>query len=156
VDDPVAISVAEQAHAKINLNLHVIGRQADGYHQLDTLVVFTRIGDVLRAEQAETDGFVIDGPFATGLATDAGNLVIRARDALRAHFHFPPVALALEKNLPVASGIGGGSADAAAALRALTRLLGLPKDAGGSLAPSLGADTLMCHASRSLRARNWQ
>jgi 4-diphosphocytidyl-2-C-methyl-D-erythritol kinase len=145
--------VTEAAPAKINLSLHVTGRRADGYHLLESLVVFTRAEDVVHAEPAGRDSLAITGPFAAGLSADEDNLVLRARDALRSIAHFPPVALILEKHLPIASGIGGGSADAAATLRLLTRLFDLPPDAAARAAPRLGADAPMCLASATLVAR---
>lgn len=151
--------IVEAAPAKINLALHVTGRRADGYHLLQSLVSFTRAGDVLRLAPAEADRLTIDGPFAADLPGpgDGQNLVERARDALRAlaqarGLPAPPVALTLTKNLPVASGIGGGSADAAAALRGLARLWGMPRDALPALALPLGADVPMCLSARPLVA----
>lgn len=157
-----ATETIEAAPAKINLALHVTGRRADGYHLLETLVAFTEAGDVVRIRDAAKDGFSISGRFGDLLpAGDAGgNLVIRARDLLRdalAPSGQPtrPVAIHLEKNLPVASGIGGGSADAAATLRGLLRhwQAGIAPDRLASLALSLGADVPMCLESRSLIAR---
>lgn len=119
-----AIETIEAAPAKINLALHVTGQRADGYHLLETLVTFTAAGDVIRIRDADADSFSISGPFGDLLrAGDGGdNLVTRARDLLRDALLSTgqparPVAIHLEKNLPVASGIGGGSADAAATLR---------------------------------------
>ena len=152
--------VVETAPAKINLALHVTGQREDGYHLLDSLVTFTERGDLLTARLADTDDFTLSGPFSKGLETDGGNLVIRARDLLRdavqaAGGDTPPVALHLEKNLPVASGIGGGSADAAAALRALMRVWNatLPDATLATLALRLGADVPMCLAGRPAIAR---
>ncbi len=148
--------MSEDAPAKINLALHVTGKRPDGYHLLDSLVVFTRFGDRVTVAAAETDSFVIDGPFGRGLPVDDGNLVVRARDALRAWAgDAAPVAIHLEKNLPVASGVGGGSSDAAAALKALIRHWKLPiTDAGlGETGLALGADVPMCLAARPLIAR---
>lgn len=154
--------IIEQAPAKINLALHVTGQRADGYHLLDTLVTFTALGDTLTFAAAESDGFTLSGRFAAALRDEdpAGNLVIRARDglrrlALRADRPTLPVHIDLEKNLPIASGIGGGSADAAAALRGLLRLWAFTPspDALDNLALSLGADVPMCLASRPLIAR---
>lgn len=152
----------ERASAKINLALHVTGQRADGYHLLDTLVTFTEAGDRLFFEPAESDGFSLSGRFAPALADtpDADNLVIRARDGLRgllaaAGHGLGPVHIHLEKNLPVASGIGGGSADAAACLRGLLRLADARTDAAAldALALSLGADVPMCLRSQPLIAR---
>jgi 4-diphosphocytidyl-2-C-methyl-D-erythritol kinase len=134
-----------------------LGRRADGYHLLESLVVFTRFGDRIELAEAEEDSFSVSGPFADGVPTDGTNLVLRARDALRAALPYPsaPVSIRLEKNLPAASGIGGGSSDAAAALRGLAKLWDL--DAGierlAAIAATLGADLPMCLAARPLVAR---
>lgn len=153
-------TVSIAAPAKINLALHVTGQRPDGYHLLDTLVAFTEAGDRISAELAEADGFTLSGPFAGALEGGTGdNLVLRARDGLRAllpsHAATPPVHLHLEKNLPVASGIGGGSADAAATLRALLELwkLDIAHEELQRLALSLGADVPMCLLSKPLIAR---
>ncbi len=134
------------APAKVNLCLHVTGRRADGYHLLDSLVAFADVGDRVRAEAAEAWSLAITGPFAAGLGADEDNLVLRA--ARRAGG--APAALALEKRLPVASGLGGGSADAAATLRALAALDGrlVPEDV-----LALGADVPVCLANRPRRMR---
>lgn len=148
--------VVEHAPAKVNLALHVTGRRADGYHLLDTLVVFTEAGDRVSVATATQDSFTIDGLFAGLLDDAADNLVLRARDLLRRIYDgLPPVAITLEKNLPVASGIGGGSSDAAATLRALVRLwdLDLSADALAAAALRLGADLPMCIYARTLVAR---
>lgn len=156
--------IEEFAPAKVNLALHVTGRRDDGYHLLDSLVVFVDAGDRLSFTPADVDRFTISGRFAKGLPDDAApgadNLVIRARDALRgwagrAGLSTPPAHIHLEKNLPVASGIGGGSADAAAALRGLDRLwaLGIPRPDLLALGLPIGADVPMCIESRPLVAR---
>ncbi len=135
------------APAKINLHLHVTGRRADGYHLLDSLVVFADVGDTVAAAPGEGLTLTIDGPFAAGLTAGADNLVLRAaRRLAEATGVRADAALRLTKRLPVASGIGGGSADAAAALRVLGRLLGVEVPAG--LAAELGADVPVCLASR--------
>ena len=111
------------APAKINLWLHVTGQRADGYHELDSLVAFADVGDRLSIAPADGLSLTVSGPFAAALGTAAENLVLRAARALALHCGVPAeAALHLEKNLPVASGIGGGSADAAAALRLCARL----------------------------------
>lgn len=146
----------EFAPAKINLALHVTGRRDDGYHLLESLAVFTRFGDRLTLEPADRDSFSICGPFAPGVPADETNLVLKARDALRAISPgAPPVAIGLEKNLPMASGIGGGSSDAAAALRGLARFWGLDVDRETltRLGARLGADLPMCIAAQPLVAR---
>jgi 4-diphosphocytidyl-2-C-methyl-D-erythritol kinase len=154
-------AVTEDAPAKINLALHVTGQRDDGYHLLDMLVTFTAHGDRLSFTSADRDGFTLGGRFAADLGGEPGsNLVLRARDLLRqAAFarggHAPAVSIHLEKNLPIASGIGGGSADAAAALRGLQRFwnVRVPPDILSALALQLGADVPMCLESRPLIAR---
>jgi 4-diphosphocytidyl-2-C-methyl-D-erythritol kinase len=156
--------VEETAPAKINLALHVTGQRADGYHLIDSLVTFAEDGDELAFSSAETDSLTLAGRFGPVLALDPagadGNLVLRARDLLRLALDetgqsHGPVAITLEKNLPVASGIGGGSADAAATLRGLMRLwqADLPREKLQAIALKLGADVPMCLLSRPLRAQ---
>ena len=146
--------LTEAAPAKINLYLHLTGRRDDGYHLLDSLVAFAEIGDVLSAEPAETLLLRVEGPFAAGLAAEPDNLALRAARVLAAETGVAAGArIVLEKNLPVASGIGGGSADAAAALRLLCRLWGVSPDRAvqARLAGTLGADVPVCllgHACR--------
>jgi len=148
--------IAIAAPAKINLTLHVLGRRADGYHELDSLVVFASLHDLLRVEAADGLSLKIAGPTAAALAAvpAADNLVLRAARALAASAGIaaPAAALALDKHLPVAGGIGGGSADAAAALLALVRLwrLELTDAALARIALSLGADVPVCLASRPM------
>ena len=142
------VARSERAPAKVNLYLHVTGRRADGYHLLDSLVAFADIADVVTAEPADDLSLSYDGPFAGDLPNiGTDNLVLRAAHALRVAFAVNAGArMTLSKNLPVASGIGGGSADAAATLRLLAGLWGL--DLGdprvASLALSLGADIPVC------------
>ncbi|WP_334175310.1 4-(cytidine 5'-diphospho)-2-C-methyl-D-erythritol kinase [Pseudoxanthobacter sp.] len=149
-------ALAEVAPAKINLALHVLGRRHDGYHALDTFVAFAAAaGDRLVAEPADALSLTIGGPFAGGLSAGADNLVLRAAVALRQAAGIGSGArLHLEKHLPVASGIGGGSADAAAALRLLARLWGIEATAAdlAALGASLGSDVPMCTVGRTLRA----
>ena len=143
--------LSERARAKINLHLHVVGRRPDGYHLLDSLAVFAGAADVLTAEPAGTLSLAVTGPFAAGLDNEADNLVLRAARALAIHADVPPAGrLVLEKNLPVASGIGGGSADAAAALRLLDRFWGIGAGHGtlAAIAGGLGADVPVCVASQ--------
>jgi 4-diphosphocytidyl-2-C-methyl-D-erythritol kinase len=135
----------ERALAKVNLYLHVTGRRDDGYHLLDSLVVFPAACDTLAARPAPALSLAIDGQFAASL-DDGDNLVLRAARGLDPS---RGAALLLTKNLPVASGIGGGSADAAAALRLLSRLWECPVPQGAALA--LGADVPVCLASRPAR-----
>lgn len=157
--------VVEAAPAKINLALHVTGQRADGYHLLDSIVIFAEDAcDRLSFSSAKQDSFALGGRFGAQLSANAtgqdGNLVLKARDALRSALDeqgqsAPPVAIMLEKNLPIASGIGGGSADAAATLRGLMRIWGatLPAEALSAITLRLGADVPMCLAGRPLRAR---
>jgi 4-diphosphocytidyl-2-C-methyl-D-erythritol kinase len=135
------------APAKINLYLHVVGRRADGYHLLDSLIAFADIGDEVAAGPADTLSLTVSGPEAAALAaTGDDNLVLRAARAFAAHHGIAAGAqLHLTKNLPVASGIGGGSSDAAATLRALAVLWRRPlDDAAMRIAASLGADIPAC------------
>ena len=153
-----SIGVAtETAPAKINLALHVTGRRADGYHALEMLVAFAEVGDELEAEAAPKDSFTITGPFAPALGNGDGNLVLRALAAFRARWPgaLPDgLALRLAKNLPVAAGLGGGSADAAAALRMFAAMAGGRNFAELlELAPGLGADVPMCLYSRPAEVR---
>jgi len=144
-------AVAVLAPAKINLFLHVIGRRPDGYHLLDSLVAFADIGDEITAAPAEALSLAVSGPEAAALSgLDGDNLVLRAASRLAGHHGIAPdAALRLDKHLPVASGIGGGSSDAAATLRALAALWGLPLDpAAMEIAAALGADVPACLAGR--------
>lgn len=139
------------ARAKVNLYLHVTGRRADGYHLLDSLIVFAEGGDTITAAPADDLTLAIEGPFAEGLACGPENLVLRAAQALRDLTGCGKgAAIRLGKNLPVASGIGGGSADAAATLRALCELWRLAPDERAllELTARLGADVPVCLAGR--------
>ncbi len=148
--------IDETAFAKINLDLRVCARRADGYHDLDSIVVFADIGDSLSFTPADELALSIDGPFGNRLSCEDDNLVLLAAKALAqmagrealAHIH-------LEKRLPVAAGIGGGSADAAATLRGLTRLWELPFGVSDlrPLAKTLGADVSVCLESTTVRMR---
>jgi len=141
------------APAKLNLYLHITGKRADAYHLLDSLVAFADVGDILTIAPATSLSFAADGPFAGALGADhASNLVVRAAQALAAASgHEANVALRLTKKLPVASGIGGGSADAAACLRGLARLWGLDpaSDLVLGVAEGLGSDIPVCVAGRA-------
>ncbi|MDA8049196.1 MAG: 4-(cytidine 5'-diphospho)-2-C-methyl-D-erythritol kinase [Rhodospirillales bacterium] len=144
----------EDAPAKVNLFLLVTGRRADGYHTLDSLVVFADIADRLSATKAQDLTLSIDGSFFADLPTGAENLVLRAARALAAAAGIGAgAAFRLTKVLPHAAGIGGGSADAAAALRLLSRLWGLPRESVDllPLAAGLGADVPVCLFSRPAR-----
>lgn len=143
--------VEERARAKINLSLTVLGRRADGYHELESLVVFADVGDRLRAEPSGDISLALAGPFAASLAGETDNLVLGAARSLREALGVSAGArLTLEKNLPVASGIGGGSADAAAALRALTKLWRVDAEGAtlAAIALGLGADVPVCLEAR--------
>ncbi len=158
------------APAKINLALHVVGQRTDGYHLLESIVTFADRGDRIGFSASTADRFTVSGAFCADIPSDGaaagGNLVLTARDSLRAllqrYGHAAgPVHLHLEKNLPVASGIGGGSADAAATLKGLLALWQAPEgladtsNAGelAEIAIRLGADVPMCFQGRPLVAR---
>jgi 4-diphosphocytidyl-2-C-methyl-D-erythritol kinase len=148
------VTTAEAAPAKVNLHLHVTGRRADGYHLLDSLVVFAAAADMLHGTTADGLSLAVGGPEASALAAEPDNLVLRAARALADAAGVPAnAALRLTKHLPVASGIGGGSADAAAALRLCARLWGvsLPAARLAEVALSLGADVPVCLFSRPAR-----
>lgn len=135
----------DTAYAKINLALHVRARRADGYHDLETLFAFAQEGDRLTAQHAPGFSLKIIGPFADDLSTDQDNLVLRAARLLaQANGIETGLAFTLEKHLPIAAGIGGGSADAAAALRLAARLWNLPASAVPAVAAQLGADVPSC------------
>lgn len=150
----------EYAYAKVNLTLHVTGQRSDGYHLLDSLVVFCGIADVLDATPAPIASLGLQGPFAKDIPADADNLVLKAARLVQPDL---TAAFTLTKNLPPASGIGGGTADAAAALRLLLRLARetLPIANAEALAArldrntllSLGADMPVCFAARPTRMR---
>lgn len=141
-------AAAEIARAKVNLFLHVLGRRPEGYHELRMMVVFPRIGDLVTAEPAKGLSLSISGPFGGGLGAGADNLTLGAAAALaRKVGGAPGAALHLEKNLPIAAGIGGGSADAGAALRVLARMWPGAECADlPDIAFALGADAPMCLA----------
>jgi 4-diphosphocytidyl-2-C-methyl-D-erythritol kinase len=137
------------APAKLNLYLHVVGRRPDGYHLLDSLAAFAAVGDELTFAPAPDLSLAIDGPFGRSLAADDDNLVLKAARALAAQAgRAPGAAIRLTKRLPVASGIGGGSADAAATLHGLNRLwnLALPDSTLARIGLALGADVPVCLA----------
>ncbi|MGF6861077.1 4-diphosphocytidyl-2-C-methyl-D-erythritol kinase [Rhodobacteraceae bacterium MBR-64] len=150
--------ISEAAPAKINLTLHVTGRRADGYHLLDSLVAFADVGDGLLATRAGISSLTLEGPFGARVPADRDNLVMKAAALVPGALG---LAFTLEKRLPPASGIGGGSADAAAAIRAAIRLDA--DDAGGMPARlaaldadavlDLGADLPVCLLSRPARMR---
>ena len=142
---------SEVAFAKINLALHVRRRRADGYHDIETLFAFAQGGDVLHAHVSDALSLEIDGPFGSGLAADDTNLVLQVAALLQSHFGVSQgAAIRLDKQLPIASGIGGGSADAAATARLLNRLWGLnlSEQAMADILAPLGADIPACVFSR--------
>ncbi|AOO80956.1 4-(cytidine 5'-diphospho)-2-C-methyl-D-erythritol kinase [Bosea vaviloviae] len=148
----MSAALTTRARAKVNLSLKVLGRRADGYHELESLVAFAGVGDELTLEPGLELGLSIGGPLGGGLEADERNLVLRAARALAdeagplrwGRFH-------LVKRLPVASGIGGGSADAAGALRLLARLNGIARGEPALLraAARVGADVPVCLDSRA-------
>jgi 4-diphosphocytidyl-2-C-methyl-D-erythritol kinase len=141
------------APAKLNLYLHVVGRRADGYHLLDSLVAFAAPADEITAEAAPSLSLALRGPYAAALGdVPSDNLVWRAAERLAAAAGWPSAAaLTLTKNLPVASGIGGGSSDAAATLKALAALWRLEPGRVdlAAIAQTLGADVPVCLAARA-------
>jgi len=145
----------QRARAKVNLTLHVGRVIADrggayyGYHPLDSLVVFADVGDEIRAEPAEKTQLTIVGPFTKGLSAEADNLILKAIAAVSARASVPPFNVVLTKNLPVASGLGGGSANAAAMLRILQNYTDLAVSDWREIALSLGADVPVCLLSQT-------
>jgi 4-diphosphocytidyl-2-C-methyl-D-erythritol kinase len=152
------VQLSDAAPAKVNLALHVVGRRPDGYHELRSLVVFAEVGDELEIGPADRDGLSVTGPFAASLPGGQANIVVRTLGAFRARWpERAPGALAitLRKNLPVAAGLGGGSADAAAVLRLLAAMTENPPASPElhALAATLGADVPACLVSRPLELR---
>jgi len=149
--NPDAVKVF--APAKINLFLHVGERRSDGYHELESLVVFADVGDELLIEPAKSFSLALDGPFGGKLANEQDNLIAKAARALGAKAgRSLDVRITLTKNLPVASGIGGGSADAAATLRGLVQFwdIKIPHNELHTIAESLGSDVPACLLSETL------
>lgn len=143
---PRMATIKANAPAKINLTLHVTGQREDGYHLLDSMVTFAEVSDIITATKAIDMRLTVSGPFAMGVPTDHSNLVLRAAEALRiergvkmgAHLH-------LEKNLPHAAGIGGGSSDAATTLRVLAQIWDVePLAPDHPSVVALGADVPVC------------
>jgi 4-diphosphocytidyl-2-C-methyl-D-erythritol kinase len=151
------VIVTAFAPAKVNLYLHVGAPRADGLHPLDSIAAFAAdVGDFVTAAPAGDLTLSVSGPFAAALAGEGDNLVLRAARALAdAAGVAPRAALSLDKHLPIASGIGGGSSDAAAALRALNRLwrVGAGDDDLERLAAALGTDVPACVRARTVRMR---
>lgn len=156
-DAPAGPVVVRPAPAKLNLYLHVTGRRPDGYHLLDSLVAFASLGDEVTVAEARRPTFTVEGEFADGIPSGdaaADNLVVKAACLLAELLDRPPhVAIHLRKSLPPASGIGGGSADAAATLRALACIWGIEEDDPrlAELGGRLGADVPVCLVSRTSR-----
>ena len=146
----------ERAPAKVNLFLHVTGRRDDGYHLLDSLAVFAGVADRIAFAPSGTLTLTVTGPFATSLTAEPDNLVLRAARALATEANVSPTGtLTLDKHIPVASGIGGGSADAAATLRLLRRAWGanVTDSALDRIAATLGADVPVCLRNQPMRMR---
>ena len=153
---PEPMPLVERAPAKINLTLHIVGRRADGWHALESLVVFSRSGDVLALEPGATSSLTVVGPTAGAAGAGDDNLVLRAARALAARVPRLQVgAFTLTKRLPVAAGIGGGSSDAAAALRLLARANGMALDDPRLVeaAVATGADIPVCLAATARMMR---
>lgn len=148
------MTLTDRGYAKLNLALHVRRRRADGYHDLETIFAFTEHGDDISATTAPTLTLTVDGPMADAVPAGGDNLVRRAALALGAAAgEARGAAIRLTKRLPVAAGLGGGSADAAAALRLLNGLSGLdwPLDRLAAIGATLGADVAACVYSRTAR-----
>ncbi|MDQ8755245.1 4-(cytidine 5'-diphospho)-2-C-methyl-D-erythritol kinase [Sphingosinicella sp. LHD-64] len=146
----------ETAYAKVNLALHVRAREPDGYHRIETVFAFAEEGDALGVAAAESLSLTVIGPFADALAGEGDNLVLRAARALAEHCDVRTgAAITLDKRLPIASGIGGGSADAATTLRLLRRFWTLDVDDAAlhTIAAKLGADVPACLHSRTMFGR---
>ncbi len=144
--------LVERAFAKINLTLHVVGRRADGYHELESLVAFAEASDTLTLQPGGALSLDMTGPYAGACGPNADNLVLKAFAALRERVpNLMGGRFALEKNLPVGAGIGGGSADAAAALRLLARANALALDDARlfAAARAVGADVPICIQSKA-------
>lgn len=144
--------ITEPAPAKINLALHVRAPRPDGYHEIETLFAFCRDGDTVTVAKAPSDDFIITGPFAAALAGENDNLVTRTIAAFKATYGIRgSQEVTLDKHLPIASGIGGGSADAAATLRAFATMYGKPLDSHvlQMCAASIGSDVPACLLGRT-------
>ena len=146
------MELKELAPAKLNLALHVRGKLPDGRHKIETIFAFCTDGDEVSATASDELSLAIGGPFASELGDSENNLALKAARALREQAGVAEgAALTLTKKLPVASGIGGGSADAAATLRLLTRLWGVDPAHAIAIAPTLGADVPACLLSMTAR-----
>ena len=151
----MSAAVIETAKAKVNLALHILGRRADGYHEIDSAVAFADVGDVLTVEAVAGEGIelAVAGPFAGAVPTGADNLICRAYALVAERVTLPAVRVLLHKMLPVAAGIGGGSADAAAALRAFLKLAptSILPEVIDAIALRLGADVPVCLLQKACR-----
>jgi 4-diphosphocytidyl-2-C-methyl-D-erythritol kinase len=146
------MQLKEPAPAKLNLALHVRGKLPDGRHRLETVFAFCTDGDQVAAAPADELTLEASGPFASDLGSLEDNLVLRAARVLQHRAGVSAgAALVLTKAIPVASGVGGGSADAAAALRLLTRMWGIDPSHATEVAPGLGADVPACLLSMTAR-----
>ncbi|WP_119421958.1 4-(cytidine 5'-diphospho)-2-C-methyl-D-erythritol kinase [Desertibaculum subflavum] len=150
----MSLPIRRAAPAKLNLYLHVTGRRPDGYHELDSLVAFLDLGDDVEVQAAPTLSLEVTGPMAAGAPADGDNLALRAARALaRAYGVTGGARIVLEKRLPSAAGLGGGSADAAATLLALVELWQLPHEPArlAEIGLALGADLPVCLLGRAAR-----
>lgn len=151
--DTDATAVIINAHAKVNLSLHVVGRRDDGYHELESIIAFIDIADRITLQPADEITLSISGPESMGLPGGSDNLTLRAARWLRDRAgESHGVAIALEKHIPVAAGLGGGSADAAAVLGGCARLWklsGSPPISDAALATDLGADVPVCRFGKA-------
>ena len=153
---PAAVPLRRHAWAKVNLYLEITGRRADGYHELDSLIVFVGLADHLEFRPSDSLELCCAGPFADAIPPGEDNLVAEAARALAAHAGIAPAArIDLDKQIPAAAGIGGGSADAAAALEGLAALWDLcpAPDEMTDIAAGLGADVPVCLYGRPALVR---
>ena len=141
---PTRKTIKVTAHAKVNLTLHVVGQRANGYHEMQSLVCLTEFGDQIHLTPAVNFSFQVIGPYAAGIPVDESNLVVQATKFMaKKHSKTLDCQIILEKNLPMASGIGGGSSDAAAVMRALSQYWSVPLPNADELM-ALGADIPVC------------
>lgn len=141
---PTSKTIKVTAHAKVNLTLHVVGQRANGYHELHSLVCLTEFGDQIHLSPGAEFSFQVIGPYAAGIPVDESNLVVQAAKFMaQTHSKSLDCQIILEKNLPMASGIGGGSSDAAAVMRALSQYWSVPLPNVDELM-ALGADIPVC------------
>ena len=141
---PTRKTIKVIAHAKVNLTLHVVGQRANGYHELQSLVCLTEFGDQIHLTPDVDFSFQVIGPYAVGIPVDESNLVVKAAKFMaQKHSKSLDCQIILEKNLPMASGIGGGSSDAAAVMRALSQHWSVPLPHVDELM-ALGADIPVC------------